>query len=117
MVSKKEKLDKEKIETLMRNNINFLELCVLKLYTLQTNEEQDLRTTIEKNTRGFSVPDSPILTDFGIWISNRLQINEEKHRELLFNKSKNEALSSPHMSETWKAGITYRFRGEKSRIF
>lgn len=54
----------------LKHNVDFLKLCLLKLYLAQEMDEQMGAATLHPNGVGFNKSDAPILTPLAIKVEN-----------------------------------------------
>lgn len=71
---------KEQIKQNLTSNPLWIERALVRLYQLQTNDEQSSKTTLTHNGQGFNKPDSSYLSYCAQWLLKGNHLNQ-KHLE------------------------------------
>ncbi|MHA2394642.1 MAG: hypothetical protein ACXAEX_22160 [Promethearchaeota archaeon] len=70
MTTKTQLLLRDRVLDIMKSDDSFLEICLLKLFEQQTNDERQIKNNVYRNAVGFNRPDAYLLSDYSIWKLN-----------------------------------------------
>ncbi len=70
-------VSKEEIKDKLKNDLRWMERALVVLHDLQTNEEQNVGTTIEDNGKGFNGMDGRYLSYLAKWVKKGNHLSEK----------------------------------------
>jgi len=70
MATKAQRATTQQVRTMLQSDDEFLDLAIVKLFSMQTEDEQRIKASIYLNNVGYNKPDAFRMSDFATWILN-----------------------------------------------